>query len=575
MTHRYRVWAPKANRVRLAVDDATVEMASETEGWWAASAAAGSYGFLIDDDETVLPDPRSMWQPDGVHGRSKIFEPNQFAWTDQQWRGRPIAGGIIYELHVGTFTDEGTLDAAVAKLDQLREVGVTHVELLPVNAFNGVHNWGYDGVLWFATHEAYGGPEAYQRFVDACHARGLAVVQDVVYNHLGPSGNYLPRFGPYLSDAGRSSWGEHLDLANQEVRAYILDNIAFWAEEMHVDAFRLDAVHALVDESPTHLLAEMSQRIEDITAKTGRHIELIAESDLNDPTLISPRPTGYGIDAQWSDDFHHAVHVALTGETDGYYADFAPLSALEKVLRAGFFHDGTYSSFRERHHGSPIDTSRTPSWRLVVSAQNHDQIGNRARGDRITETLTDSELLIAALLLYAGPFTPMLFMGEEWAASTPFQYFTSHPELDLGKAVANGRIGEFARMGWNRSEVPDPQDPRTFERSKLDWVERETPGRHRRVLDGYRTLARLRAEHLALRSEKFATDARCDEDAGRLRFTRANGASSAEVLVNFGQDPWLVADVDGNLAFVTDDLVTLTGSALTLPPRTGCLVIHP
>ncbi|WP_134324312.1 malto-oligosyltrehalose trehalohydrolase [Cumulibacter soli] len=577
----YWVWAPNAGQVRLAVGDQIYDMTVDTGGWWGASAPDGDYGFLLDDDPTVLPDPRSRCQPDGVHGRSRSLVATN--WTDHQWRGARVEGGVIYELHIGTFTPEGTLDAAADRLDHLRSIGVTHVELMPVNAFNGVHNWGYDGVCWYAVHEEYGGPAAYQRFVDACHAQGLAVVQDVVYNHFGPSGNYLPRFGPYLSSEGRSSWGEHVNLAESEVRRYILDNVAFWVEEMHVDALRLDAVHALVDEPPHKILAEMSQLVDEIETRTGRAIELIAESDLNDPAMITPRPVGLGIDAQWSDDFHHALHVALTRETDGYYADFAGIEAMRKVLAGGFFHDGTYSSFRGRDHGAPIDPATTGAWRLVVSAQNHDQIGNRARGDRITEKLDESELLIAALMLYAGPFTPMLFMGEEWAASSPFQYFTSHPEADLGAAVARGRISEFARMGWDHDLVPNPQDPQTFQRSKLDWSECGFRGtahrelaqgaRHRRVLNAYRELAELRAELPSLRSREFARDAWCDPEQNRLRFTRAEGAESAEVLVNFGVTEWRVEVAGRRTRFATHPDTRELADTIVLPPRAGALLL--
>ena len=302
----------------------------------------------------------------------------------------PAAGRArsIYELHLGTFTPEGTLDAALGRLDHLRSIGVDLVELMPVNSFNGTHNWGYDGVDWFAVDETYGGPEAYQRFVDGCHAAGLGVIQDVVYNHLGPSGNYLPLFGPYLKQ-GRNTWGDLVNLDGEgcaEVRRYILDNALMWFRDFHVDGLRLDAVHALHDESPTHLLEEMAIEVAALSAHLGRPLTLIAESDLNDPRLVTPREAGgYGLDAQWSDDFHHAVHVALTRETTGYYADFEPLGALAKVIEKGFFHDGTFSSFRERDHGVPIDTAAMPTWRLVVCSQNHDQIGNRAVGDRITE----------------------------------------------------------------------------------------------------------------------------------------------------------------------------------------------
>ncbi|MET0577459.1 MAG: malto-oligosyltrehalose trehalohydrolase, partial [Ilumatobacteraceae bacterium] len=445
------VWAPRASTVRIIVDDVVHDMSARPDGWWTAPAGVvevGSrYGFLLDDDPAPRADPRSRRQPDGVHGLSQATDPAAFAWTDQQWAGRPLAGGVVYELHIGTFTPDGTLDAAVGQLDHLVDLGVDFVELLPVNDFNGTHNWGYDGVLWYAVTESYGGPDAYQRFVDACHGRGLGVVQDVVYNHLGPSGNHLPRFGPYLHDDARNTWGDAVDLTSPEVRRYILDNAAMWFRDHHVDGLRLDAVHALVDDSPVHILQELAEQTDALAAADGRPRFLIAESDLNDPTLITPRESsGYGLHAQWSDDFHHALHVALTGETTGYYADFEHLPALAKVLRSGFFHDGTYSSFRERDHGRPIDTATTPAWRLVVANQNHDQIGNRAVGDRLGAMLDPGQLAVAAVLTLAGPFTPMLFMGEEWGATTPWQFFTSHPEPELGEATATGRIDEFARM---------------------------------------------------------------------------------------------------------------------------------
>ena len=571
--HEYRVWAPKAQRMRVVADGETIEMARAEGGWWHALAPAGDYGFRIGDDDAVRPDPRSRRQPRGVHEPSRVWDASAHAWKDGGWTGRPIAGGLIYELHVGAFTPEGTLDAAAERLDHLRSIGVTHVELLPMNAFNGTHNWGYDGVVWYAVHEGYGGPDAYQRFVDAAHAAGLAVVQDVVYNHLGPSGNYLPLFGPYLSSEGRSTWGEHVNLAEPAVRRYILDNVRYWFESMHADALRLDAVHALHDDGPVHILEEMAIETAALAAHLGRPLELIAESDLNDPLLITPREAqGYGLDAQWSDDFHHGVHVALTGETEGYYADFEPLSALAKAFERGFFHDGTYSSFRGRDHGHPIDIERSLSWRLVVSAQNHDQIGNRARGDRITEALDESRLLCAALLLYAGPFTPMLFMGEEWAASTPFQFFTSHPEPELGNATAEGRLAEFERMGWDPSVVPDPQDPETFSRSKLDWSELEGE-RHARVLDGYRRLAALRRELEVLTDPHWSRNrVECDEAAGVLRLVRGAGTTDAvEIVINVGSEPQMIPVSKRRIRFATHAGIDLA-DRLTLPAGSGALL---
>ena len=580
----FDIWAPNASRVRLVVDGdggGVAEMVRGDDGWWtpeslppraASSRGECDYGYALDDDPRDLPDPRSRRQPGGVHEMSRRFDASEHEWTDQDWTGRQLAGSVIYELHVGTFTPEGTLDSAIDRLDHLVDLGVDLVEVMPVNAFNGTHNWGYDGVLWFAVHEGYGGPAAYQRFVDACHARGLGVVQDVVYNHLGPSGNYLPLFGPYLK-TGRNTWGDLVNLDGEgsaEVRRYILDNVRMWLEDYHVDALRLDAVHALSDESPVHLLEGMAVEVAALSAQQGRPLTLIAESDLNDPRLITPREGGgYGLDAQWSDDYHHAVHVALTRETTGYYADFEPLSALVKVCERGFFHDGTFSSFRGRDHGVRIDTEHMPTWRLVVCNQNHDQIGNRAVGDRLTAHLDEHQLGCAALLTLAGPFTPMLFMGEEWGASTPFQFFTSHPEPDLGKATAEGRIEEFARMGWDPAVVPDPQDPETFRRSKLDWDE-ATDGMHARLLALYRRLGELRRSEPVLTDPAFtATTATADEDT-RL-FTMRRG--DLLLAVNFGDQPAYVAvDEASDLLVGTGDDVDCADGRLALPPHAGALV---
>lgn len=573
----FDVWAPRAQRLRLSVADETVEMVQDAVGWWApaqpvpAIAEGGvDYGYLIDDSDTPRPDPRSRRQPAGVHQRSRTHDPAAYRWGDEAWTGRQLAGSVVYELHVGTFTPEGTFEAALGRLDHLREIGVDLVELMPVNAVNGTHNWGYDGVGWFAVHEPYGGPRGYQRFVDGCHAAGLGVIQDVVYNHLGPSGNYLPLFAPYLK-AGVNTWGDLVNLDGEgsaEVRRYVLDNVRMWFEDYHVDGLRLDAVHALDDSSPTHLLEEMATEVAALSAHLGRPLTLIAESDLNDPRLIRPREAGgYGLDAQWSDDFHHAVHVALTGETSGYYADFEPLSALAKVCERGFFHDGTWSSFRGREHGHALDLKTTPTWRLVVCSQNHDQVGNRARGDRITEALDDDQLGCAAMLTLCGPFTPMLFMGEEWAASTPFQFFTSHPEPELGRATAEGRVREFERMGWDPAVVPDPQDPDTFERSKLDWSELES-GRHARLLDVYRRLAALRRDHAELTDPSFLAVS-CTADEETRLFTMRRGGLL--IAANLGDAP-LEVEATGTLLFETGGGATLGGGTLHLPPHVGAVV---
>ncbi|MHA6695084.1 malto-oligosyltrehalose trehalohydrolase [Homoserinimonas sp. A520] len=558
----------------------TVPLERGNGGWWCTEVGESvtDYGFRVDGDGP-FPDPRSRWQPNGVHELSRRFDRASYAWKNPHWTGRPLAGSVIYELHIGTFTPEGTLDAAVGKLDHLVELGVDFVELLPVNAFSGVRNWGYDGVLWYAVHEAYGGPAAYQRFVDACHGHGLAVIQDVVYNHLGPSGNYLPRFGPYLSVGRANTWGTSVNFdgpGSDEVRRFVIDNALMWLRDYRVDGLRLDAVHALVDSRATHILEELATEVAALSASVGRPLSLIAESDLNDPKLITPLPAGgYGLDAQWSDDFHHAVHVALTGETDGYYADFAPLSALKKVLERGFFHDGTFSSFRGRHHGRPIDVERMPAWRLVVASQNHDQVGNRAVGDRLSATLDDGQLAIAAALTMLGPFTPMLFMGEEWGATTPWQFFTSHPEPELGDATAQGRIAEFARMGWDPAVVPDPQDPATFERSVLRWEELAEPA-HASLLGFYRGLADIRREYPDVTDPRLInTSAEIDEEQRWLILRRG----TLRLLVNLGDSDVRMPAPPGQviLAFpagsatAEDTLVRLSAHSVAVSEAPGTL----
>jgi maltooligosyltrehalose trehalohydrolase len=567
------VWAPRRRTVRLdRPGHEPVELERAGDGWFSTPVSLNDgdeYGFILDDAPVTRPDPRSRRQPRGVHDLSAWFDPQAHEWQDGAWTGRQLAGSVIYELHIGTFTPEGTLDSAVGRLDDLVDLGIGFVELLPVNAFNGTHNWGYDGVLWYAVHEGYGGPAAYQRFVDACHLRGLGVIQDVVHNHLGPSGNYLPEFGPYLRDAERNTWGSSIDLDQPEVRRYIVENALMWMRDHHVDGLRLDAVHALKDSSARHILQEIAEATEALSSHVGRPLTLIAESDLNDATLISAREAGgYGLGAQWSDDYHHALHVAVTGETSGYYADFAPLSALVKVATQGFFHDGTWSSFRGRDHGRPIDP-RIPTSRLVTFSQDHDQIGNRAAGDRLSQTLDEGGLSIAAVLTVLSPFTPMLFMGEEWAASTPWQFFTSHPEPELGRATAEGRIAEFAAMGWDRSVVPDPQDPETFIRSRLDWDER-LEGMHARVLTLYRELISLRRRTPDLSDPAFTSlHAEADEDTGAFRLHRGR----TQILVNFSGDRLsLPVSAPATVLLSTHDETVLDADHAVLEGRSALVI---
>lgn len=425
---QFEVWAPQAERVTLQCDGVTraLERDPGRVGWWwgEADARDGSrYGFAVDDGP-VLPDPRSRRQPDGPDGLSAVVEHERYAWR-AEWAGRPLPGAVLYELHVGTYTREGTLDAAAERLGHLVELGVTHVELMPLCPFPGRHGWGYEGVSLWAVHEPYGGPEALKRFVDRAHELGLGVVLDVVHNHLGPSGNYLPAFGPYFTDTHHTPWGSAVNLdapGSDEVRAYLLGSALAWLRDYRIDGLRLDAVHALADTRACHFLEELSTAVDGLAADQGRPLFLVAESDLNDPRLVAPRAEGgLGLHAQWNDDFHHALHAALTGESQGYYADFAraPLAAVAKTLTGGYFHDGTYSSFRNRHHGRPLDHNRVAAHRLLGYTQTHDQVGNRAQGDRLSASLSPGLLACAATLTLTSPFTPMLFMGEEWAAGTP------------------------------------------------------------------------------------------------------------------------------------------------------------
>jgi maltooligosyltrehalose trehalohydrolase len=497
----FAVWAPTPGMVRLDIDGKAHSMQRSPDGWWRATVDAAPdarYGFILDDDAQVLPDPRSARQPDGVHARSQLWEPSPTAWTDRDWQGRSTDGAVIYELHVGTFTPAGTFDSAIEKLDYLVDLGVDFVELMPVNSFSGTHGWGYDGVLWYSVHEPYGGPDGLVRLVDACHSRGLGVLVDAVFNHLGPSGNYLPRYGPYLS-SGSNPWGEGINIADagsDEVRRYILDCALRWMRDFHADGLRLDAVHALVDTTAIHILEELASETDALAEQLGRPLSLVAESDLNDPRLITPRGEGraiggYGLTAQWDDDIHHAIHTAVSGERQGYYSDFGSLAALAKTLRGGYFHAATYSSFRGRRHGRPLDTAKIPATRLLAYTTTHDQVGNRAVGDRPSQNLTFGQQAIKAALVLLSPYSAMLFMGEEWGASTPFQFFSSHPEPELAKATAEGRKAEFAEHGWDADQIPDPQDPETFLRSKLDWDEVQA-GEHARLLDLYRALIALR-----------------------------------------------------------------------------------
>jgi maltooligosyltrehalose trehalohydrolase len=544
-------------------------MQAGADGWWTATVEAAGpgsdYGFLL-DGQGPFPDPRSFWQPDGVHGLSRVVDHAAFRWTDGGFQAPPLGAALLYELHVGTFTPEGTFDAAIGKLDHLVHLGVTHVELMPVNEFPGARGWGYDGVDLFAPHHAYGGPDGLKRLVNACHARGLAVLLDVVYNHLGPSGNYLGRYAPYFSRRYTTPWGDAVNFDgpdSDEVRRFFCDNARMWLRDYHCDGLRLDAVHAICDTAAQPFLEQLALEVDALQAQLGRHLVLIPESDLNDPRLLWSRERGgYGLDAQWSDDFHHALHTVLTGERDGYYRDFGALSDLAQALRQAFVYDGRYSAHRRRRHG------RAPTGlgghRFVGYLQNHDQVGNRARGERLSHLVSLGRLKIGAALVLTSPFVPMLFQGEEWGASTPFQYFTDHQEPELAKAVREGRRREFAAFGWQPEDVPDPQAPETFQRSKLRWQELVHPP-HAEILEWHRRLIRLRRAEPALsdgRLERVHT--RWDEAA--RWFVLERGPIS--VACNLAPQPQPVPLRPGNHATLLSAPPGLTAvdGVVALPP---------
>ncbi|MGW7228532.1 malto-oligosyltrehalose trehalohydrolase [Streptomyces cyaneofuscatus] len=539
---RFEVWAPEADTVVLEAAEVRypMERDPEREGWWSAEAEAADgerYGFRVDDGP-LLPDPRSRRQPDGPDGPSAVVDQGAYAWRNG-WAGRRLNRAVLYELHVGTYTPEGTFDAAAARLGHLAELGITHVSLMPVCPFPGTNGWGYEGVSLWAVHEPYGGPEGLKRFVDTAHGLGLGVVLDVVHNHLGPSGNYLPAFGPYFTDTHHTPWGAAVNLdapGSDEVRAFLLGSALAWLRDYRLDGLRLDAVHALADTRALTFLEELSTAVDALAVELGRPLGLIAESDLCDPRTTTPRPAGgLGLHAQWNDDFHHALHTALTGESQGYYADFAraPLAALAKTVTSAFFHNGTWSSFRGRTHGRPVDVSRTPAHRFVGYAQTHDQIGNRALGDRLAAALSPGLQACAAALVLTGPFTPMLFMGEEWGARTPWQFFTDHTDPELAEAVRNGRRREFGAHGWAEEEIPDPQDPATRDRSCLDWSEPEREP-HARLLAWYRQLIALRRTLPDLHDPNLAAvKTAFDEDARWIAYRRGD----LRIAVNLADKP--------------------------------------
>ncbi len=565
-----RLWAPFARTVELVAAGTRLPLhQEEDEGWWSVEiddgVARADYAFSIDGHDPI-PDPRSPYQPEGVMGCSRPIDHSAFRWSDDGWRAPPLGTAIIYECHIGTFTADGTFDAAIDRLRYLKDLGIGYLELMPVAEFSGDRGWGYDGVDLYAPHHAYGGPDGMKRLVDACHRIGLGVILDVVYNHFGPTGNFLPTLGPYLTNRYRTPWGDAInfdDSGSVEVRRLVCDNALMWLRDYHVDGLRLDAVHAIFDASAIHVLEQLATEVRALEAQLGRQFLVIAESDLNQPRLVtSPEAGGYGLDAQWSDDFHHTLHAYLTCERSGYYEDFGSLANLAKALASPYVYDGIYSRYRKRIHGRPAGT--LPADRFIVSIQNHDQIGNRAAGERLGHLISADRLKIAAALLMASPFVPLIFQGEEWNASSPFQYFTDHQDPALAQAVREGRRKEFAQFIGTAAEVPDPQAPETFARSKLKWDERKD-GEHAEILAWYRKLIEYRRGrrpplHLDQVVVKF------DESAKWLRMS----SGVTEVVCNFAESEGCVpitARVRATrIVLASKEPIKVSAEEVVLPP---------
>ena len=548
---RFLVWAPRAERVeirQLSPQERSAALEKLPQGYHRVVLTdfdpSGRYVYRlyqIQAKEPVeRPDPASRFQPEGVHGPSQVVNA-EFSWDDADWHGRALSRYIIYELHVGTFTPEGTFDAVIAHLDELRDIGITAVELMPVAQFPGTRNWGYDGTYPFAAQNSYGGPQGLKRLVNACHRKGLAVILDAVYNHLGPEGNYLRDFGPYFTDFYQTPWGEAVNFDgpySDDVRRFFIENALYWLEDCHIDALRLDAVHAILDFSARPFLEELARTVHRAAERLNRRIYCIAESALNDTRIIRPRELGgFALDAQWNDDFHHALHTLLTGEQTGYYQDFGRLHQLARAWRRGFVYDGQYSGYRQRAHGN--SSRNIPAQQLVVFDQNHDQVGNRMFGERLSRLVSFEDLKLAAGLVLLSPFIPLLFMGEEYGETAPFQYFIDHSDPELINAVRDGRRREFAAFGWEE-DPPDPQDEATFLRSKLDRSLRDTS--LSRILPSfYRELIRLRKEVAALaRLSKKHQAVVADHEHRTLFVRRRAGSDEAFMIFCFSKQQTMV-----------------------------------
>ena len=579
--HEFRLWAPRVHKLQVVLNDGErVPMKGpDQKGWWSVSVEQAGcntdYAYLVDDDPTPYPDPRSAWQPQGVHAASRVYDQGAFSWTDANWHCPPLSGAILYELHIGTFSKEGTFDGAIQHLDYLVDLGITHVEVMPINEFAGNRGWGYDGVFLFAPFEPYGGPDGFKRFVNACHAKNLAVILDVVYNHFGPVGNYTNKFGPYLTDRFHTPWGAAVNFnegGSDEVRRFFCDNAIMWLKDYHVDGLRLDAVHEYIDRSAVHFMEQLSAEVERLGATMGRKFVLIAESDLNDPKFVRPREAhGYGMDAQWSDDFHHSLFTLLWSEPGrGYYDDFGSMDDLVKSLKSVFVYDGGFSGYRQHSHGRPVDG--LSAHHFLGYIQNHDQVGNRAAGERVEHLVGMDAAKVALGLVLTAPFIPMLFMGEEFAASAPFLYFADHEEEEMRRLVSEGRKRDFAAFGWDEADVPDPEEPETMERSKLDWAEIHK-GKHHEMLDWVKGLIHLRRTTLDLNDGDLGhLRVECTPDDRALTMKRG----SVRVLANLGSEPVKMRLGEGEeVRMSSTESIVVSGREIAMPKLSFAVLMPP
>jgi maltooligosyltrehalose trehalohydrolase len=577
--HEFRVWAPRPQRLQLQLDDRELLPMNgpDAKGCWSLmvehAVCNSDYAYLVDDDPIAYPDPRSTWQPRGVHAASRLYDQSAFQWTDANWHCPPLSGAVLYELHIGTFGRAGTFDGAIQQLDYLVELGITHIEVMPINEFAGNRGWGYDGVLLFAVFEPYGGPDGFKRFVDACHAKNLAVILDVVYNHFGPVGNYTSKFAPYLTDRFHTPWGAAVNFnegGSDEVRRFFCDNALMWLKDYHVDGLRLDATHEFIDRSAVHFMEQLSAEVERLGAMIGRKFVLIAESDLNDPKFVRPKEArGYGMDAQWSDDFHHALFTLLWKDPGrGYYDDFGSMDDLVKSLKHVFVYDGIYSRYRRHSHGRPVDG--LSAHHFVGFIQNHDQVGNRAAGERLEHLVGMEAAKVALGLVLTSPFIPILFMGEEFAASAPFLFFADHEEDEMRRLVAEGRKRDFEAFGWKEEDIPDPEAVETFERSKLGWNELRQ-GKHAEMLEWVKQLIQLRRTTVDLNDGDLGhLEVECRDEDRSLTMRRG----SVRVLINLGNAPTKMKLLEGeSIRLRSCGEIAAVGKEIALPQMSLAIVI--